>query len=143
MDTWLETQAGQSSLVPIDFDGDTIYGLLVDATGTAESDATKQGHHFRSDITHEATGTGYSTGGAALASLSLAMSAHVETFNAATLSWAASTITASGLYLYKVVGSAGTDILIGYWDFGGSVASSSGTFQVAWNASGILAWAHA
>jgi hypothetical protein len=71
------------------------------------------------------------------------MASHVETFTAATLSWAASTITASGLYLYKVVGSSATDVLIGYWDFGGSVASSSGTFQVAWNASGILAWAHA
>jgi hypothetical protein len=72
------------------------------------------------------------------------MASHTLTFSAATVNWAASTITASGGFLYKLTGSgAGSDPLIGYWDFGGSFASSGGTFSVAWNASGILAWAHA
>jgi hypothetical protein len=144
-DSFYESMAGKATFDgPIDFDTDTIYFLLVDATGAAESDATKQGYRYRSSITHESTGAGYSTGGAAVGSLTLTMSAHVLTFSAATVNWAASTITASGGYLYKLSGSgAGSDPLIGYWDFGGSFASSGGTFSVAWNASGILAWSHA
>jgi len=41
------------------------------------------------------------------------------------------TISAVGAWIYKVMGTAGTDQLVGFIDFGGTVSSSNGTYDVA------------
>jgi hypothetical protein len=48
-----------------------------------------------------------------------------------TNAWTSSTISAVGGWLYKVVGSAATDQLVGFVDFGGTVTSTAGNFSVA------------
>jgi hypothetical protein len=50
----------------------------------------------------------------------------------AAVSWAASTITARGMVIYKSRGGASSaDELVGYLDFGSDIISSGGTFSVA------------
>jgi hypothetical protein len=85
-----------------------------------------------------ANGNGYTTGGATLASKTCTLSSLVTTFDAADTAWAASTITARYAVIYYATGTAATSLLIGYVDFGADQASSSGTFQITWNASGIF-----
>lgn len=48
------------------------------------------------------------------------------------------TITATGAVIYKNVGTAGTDRLLGFVDFGGTQISSNGKFEIDWNALGVL-----
>ena len=86
-----------------------------------------------------ATG-GYVAGGTALASKTLTQdnSNDLAYFDAADTTWAASTITARFLVLYKDTGVAGTSALIGYYDFGSDKSSSSGNFTLQWAATGIL-----
>ena len=58
---------------------------------------------------------------------------------AATVSWASSTITARYAVIYD--GTPGTDAtrpLIGYINFGADVVSSSGTFTITWDPTGIF-----
>ena len=96
-------------------------------------------HDYFDDITNEvANGNGYTTGGAALASKTCVASGKVTTFDAADTSWTSSTITARYAVIYFASGTAGTSLLIGYIDFGADQTSSSGTFQITWNASGIF-----
>jgi hypothetical protein len=88
---------------------------------------------------HEvANGNGYATGGATLGSKTCTVAAKVTTFDAADTAWSASTITARYAVIYYATGTAGTSLLIGYVDFGADQSSSSGTFQITWNASGIF-----
>lgn len=93
--------------------------------------------------TEVATGGGYTTGGytggSALTSASMTTSGFVFTFTSASPSWAASTITASHAVFFDAQGAASnaTAFPIAHWDFGGSFASTSGTFALTVNASGI------
>jgi hypothetical protein len=59
-------------------------------------------------------------------------------FDAANVTWSASTITARGAVLYQNTGTDSTSPLIGYFDFGSDQSSSSGDFTIAWNAEGLL-----
>lgn len=120
---------------PIDFDSDTLKVMLVTSSYTPDA-----AHDFRNDVTNEVTGTGYTTGGAALTSPTLTLVGDDYVFDAADVTWPSSTITARGAVLYKDVGTAATDPLIAYFDFGGNITSTAGTFTLAWNASGILAF---
>jgi hypothetical protein len=142
-DSFKSAQMGASGLQgPIDFDTDAMYALLLSATGDGVADATKQGWIYRSDVTNEISGTGYTTGGLQIGSPTLAMAAHVETWDAADRAWTTATITASGTVIFKRIGADLTtpadDPVVGYWTFGGSFASTAGTFSIVWNASGIL-----
>ena len=95
---------------------------------------------YLDDLTdHEvANGNGYATGGATLASKTCVASGKVTTFDAADTAWTTSTITARYAVIYFASGTASTSLLIGYIDFGADQSSSSGTFQITWNASGIF-----
>ena len=87
----------------------------------------------RSSVANEVTGTGYTSGGSAV---TCTVGAYDATNNrtpvtwSSPAAWAASTITAVGGWIYKAVGSAATDELIGFVDFGGSIASTGGAFTV-------------
>ena len=121
----------------IDLDTDTIKVMLVTASYTPDIDA----HTKRSDVTNEVTGTGYTAGGATLASKTVTQdnTLNAGKFDAADVSWATATITARAAVLYKSRGGAASaDELVAYIDFGSDKTSSGGTFLITWDANGIF-----
>lgn len=121
----------------IDFDSDTIKVALCTSSYTPDQDA----HDYFNDITNEVTGTGYSAGGATLGSKTVTYTSGTNTqaFDAADTQWASSTITARYAIIYDASpGSAATNPLIGYVDFGADVISTGGNFDIAWAAGGIF-----
>jgi hypothetical protein len=112
----------------IDFDTDTFKALLVTSSYTPNKDT----HDFLNDVTNEVTGTGYTAGGVTTACTVTKDTANDRvTLQFAAVSWAASTITARALVIYKSTGTASTDNLVAYNDFGSDVSSTAGTFSVA------------
>jgi hypothetical protein len=100
-------------------------------------------HANLSDITNEVTGTGYTAGGATLASVSTAQDSVNDRayLTAADTAWANSTLTARYAVLYKSTGSSATSKLIGYIDFGADKSTVADTFYIQWTAAasgGIL-----
>ena len=93
-------------------------------------------HDFKADVTNEVVGTGYTAGGESLTSVTLTQAAGVITFDAADVTWTSSTITARAAVIYD--DSLASDPLICYIDFGSDQSSSSGDFQISFNASGIF-----
>jgi len=121
----------------IDFDTDTIKVALVTSSYTPDQDA----HDYWDDVSaNEASGTGYTSGGATLGSKTVTQdnATNKQTFDAADVSWTSSTVTARYAVIYKSTGTASTSPLIAYVDFGSNQSSSAGTFQITWNASGIF-----
>lgn len=100
-----------------------------------------------SDISaSEVTGTGYTAGGATLASQAVTQDNTNDRamFDAADTSWASSTITARYAVIYKSTGTGSTSPLIGYITFldGSSnpadKTTNGDTFYIQWAATGIL-----
>jgi hypothetical protein len=122
----------------IDLDTDTIKVALLANTYTPDQDA----HDYFSDVSaDEVTGTGYTAGGATLASKTATYVAGTNTFtfDAADVSWADSTITARYAVIYDAAtGTPATEPLIAFVDFGADVSSSNGTFEITWDAAGIF-----
>lgn len=114
-----------------DLTGDTIKVMLVTSGYTPLAT-----HEFRSSVTNEVVGAGYTAGGATLASKTLTGTTTV-TFDAADVNWIG-TITARGAVLYHDTGNAATDRLITYIDFGSDQISVNGNFTIQWNALGIF-----
>lgn len=85
------------------------------------------------------SGTGYTTGGATLTTKTNATSQNVMTLDADDVAWSASTITARRAALYDSTGGGtnSTRPLILWVDFGADVASTSATFTIVWDVSGI------
>jgi len=120
----------------IDLDTDTIKVALVTSSYTPDEDSDE----YFDDVTNEVSGTGYTAGGATLASAAVTADTTDDegVFDADDVSWTSSTITARGAVLYKSTGTPSTSPLIAYLDFGEDKVSTSGTFQITWNAEGIL-----
>ena len=89
---------------------DTFRGMLLTNAHTPNQDT----HEFRSSLTNEVTGTGYTAGGATVTlSLGVNTGTDVVTLTVGALSWPASTITARYLAIYKSRGgAAGADELV-------------------------------
>jgi len=113
----------------IDFDSNTFKAMLVTSTYTPDKDV----HDKRDDVTNEATGTGYTAGGAtSTVTVTKDVANDRVTIQFGAVSWATSTITARGCVYYKSRGGASSaDELVAYNDFGSNVSSSAGTFSVA------------
>lgn len=116
----------------VDFTADTFKVMLLSAYTVGTTQDTAQ---FVADVLAvgtEASGTGYTAGGLTIPSTSFTESGHVYTFGSSgTLQWSGSTITASyALFYDSTPGSNSTNPVLGYWDFGGSQSSSSGTFTL-------------
>lgn len=121
----------------IDLDTDTIKMALCTVSYVPDQDA----HDFFNDITNEVIGSvGYTTGGNALGSKTVTQdnANNRAVWDAADVSWAASTITARYGVIYKDTGSAATSPLIALVDFGQNVVTVLSTFQVTFNVDGIL-----
>ena len=83
----------------IDFDTDTFKAMLVTSSYTPNKDT----HEFRDDVTNEVAATGgYTAGGVTSACTVTKDTANDKvTLQFAAVSWAASTITARALVIYK------------------------------------------
>lgn len=120
----------------IDWNSDTIKCALTTSSYTPDQDA----HDFFNDITNEVSGTGYTAGGATIANCTITYTGgtNVLKLDGDDVSWAASTITARYAIIYdSTPGTAATNPLILYIDFGANVTSTAGTFTITFDAAGI------
>lgn len=121
----------------IDLDSDTLKVMLTTSSYTPDQDT----HQYKSDVTNEVTGTGYTAGGQALSSVNVTYTASTNTYrlDADDPSWATSTITARRAVFYDDTPAASAaKPLIAYWDFGADVSSSGGPFTLTIDAAGIF-----
>lgn len=120
----------------VDLDTDTFKVMLVTSAYSPNIDT----HTKRSDVTNEVSGTGYTAGGATLSSVTLTQDNTNDraVWDAADTSWSTATITARAAVIYKSTGTASTDNLVAYVDFGSDYTSTAGTFLITWSANGIL-----
>jgi len=119
----------------VDWGTDTIKVMLCTSTYVPSQTA----HQYKSSITNEVAGTGYTAGGATLASKTEAIAGQVKTFDAADTTWSTSTITARYAVIYDAQTAVdATSPLLAYVDFGADVISSAGPFTITWDAAGIL-----
>ena len=126
----------QTTNFAIDFD-DTTAGafkcMLVDSSYTPDFDTDS----VKTDVSGEIVGAGYTAGGEALTSVTFTISGGTITWDAGDVTWSASTITnAAAAVIYNT--SETNDPLIAYVDIGCNFSTTSGTFQIVWNASGIF-----
>ncbi len=121
----------------IDWLTDTIKVMLCTSDYTPNQDT----HAFKTDVTNEVTGTGYTVGGATLASKTLTYDGPTNKakLDAADVSWPNSTITARYAVVYDATPTADADKpLLGYVNFGEDKATNNGEFKIQWHADGIF-----
>jgi hypothetical protein len=120
----------------INYGTDTIKAMLCTAAYTPNQDT----HEFKSSVTNEVTGTGYTAGGVTLTAKTNAYDGptNTVTLDAADPAWANSTITARFLVFYKDTGTAGTSPLISYVDFGADVSSTAAAFTYQLPTTGLV-----
>lgn len=121
---------------PIVWGTDTIKVALTTSAYTPNQDT----HDYFDDVTNEITGTGYTAGGATLGSKTSTYDTASDQvrLDAADTTWTTSTITARRAVIYKSTGTSSTSPLIGWVDFGADVSTTAGTFQITWDATGII-----
>ena len=116
---------------------DTIKVMLCTSSYTPNQDT----HIYKSSITGEVTGTGYTAGGATLANKTMTYDGATNTIklDANDVVWETSTITARYAVIYDATGTDSTSVLLGYVDFGEDKISSAGDFKIIWDTAGIFA----
>lgn len=117
----------------IDLDTDTLKVMLVTSSYTPSA-----AHEFRSSVTNEVSGTGYTAGGQTLTNVLASTSGTDGVLDADNVTWSSSTITARAAVIYKDTGNASTDDLIAYVDFGSDQTTSNGDLTIQWSANGII-----
>lgn len=117
----------------------TIAVMLVSGTYTPNQDAHTVSGDIGANEVRDSLGS-YGRGGKHLTTPTLTQNNTTDraVFTAANVSWTSSTITASGAVVYKSGTTPANSYLIEFIDFGGNQSSSNGTFQITWNADGIL-----
>ena len=115
--------------------GTGTFKLMLASAAPSESDLDTFG--FRSDITNEVAASGsYPTGGV---TITCTVGAYDATNNRVAVTFGnpapftSATISAAGCWIYKAVGSAATDELISFVDFGGTKTSTADTFTVTFS----------
>ena len=83
--------------------------------------------------TDEASGTGYTSGGATLAGFSATLQGTTGCLDFTTPSWASATISATAAVIYN---SSVSNRAVAVYDFGGTVTSTAGTFTATMPAVG-------
>ena len=117
----------------IDLDNDTLKCLLTTSSYTPSAT-----HSQLSDITNEVTDSDYAR--QTLGSVTVTETGGTVTFDCADISFGSS-VTITGKYAVLYDDTATNDPLIVYVDLdtgGGSVSSTSSTFQITINASGVF-----
>jgi hypothetical protein len=121
----------------IKLDTDTLKVMLCTSAYTPNQDT----HRYKSSVTNEVTGAGYTAGGATLAGVAVTYTAGTNTLmlDANDPSWASSTITARYAVFYdSTPATDATRPLISFVDFGADVTSTNGPYTVAVDAAGIV-----
>lgn len=120
----------------VHFDADNFKLMLVDNTYVPDPDL----HKFRSDVTGEVVGTGYTAGGKSLVNKTVTRDDVNDkiVLDAEDVIWGNSEITARGAILYQDKGNATLDLLVLYIDFVSDQTSAAGDFGVQWGTNGIL-----
>jgi len=122
----------------IDWNSDDIRVALVTSSYTPDQDA----HDYWNDVVaNEVTGTNYTANGAALGTPTVTYTGATNKLklDGDDVSWASSTITARYAVIYdRTPGTDATRPLIAYVDFGADMSSNNGTFQITWDANGIV-----
>jgi len=86
----------------------------------------------------EITGTGYTAGGVALASVTATLSGWVVTIGCANPQWTTATFTATDAVFYDAQGGTdATNIPLVHWSFGAAVPVTAGTFLLSISGSGL------
>lgn len=121
----------------IDLDTDVLKVMLTTSAYVPDQDT----HRYKSSVTNEITGTGYTATGATLGTVTVGYTGatNVLKFDAADTVWAASTITARYAVIYdSTPATDATRPLIAYIDFGADVSSTAADFTIVWDANGIV-----
>lgn len=117
----------------VDWTADTLKVMLVTGTALSPTGTELTTWQNKSDVTvTEATGTGYTAGGAALTTPALANTSKGCQFKASgTTTWSSSTISATGAIVYS--DTATNKNLLVYINFGGTVSTTNGNFVITWD----------
>jgi hypothetical protein len=123
----------------IDWAADTIKVALCTSTYTPAQDT----HDYFSDITNEvsSSGTNYTAGGNAIGTPTVGYTAgtNVAKFTGNAVTFTNVTLTARYAIIYdSTPGSAATNPLIAYVDFGADVSPVAGDLVITWDAAGIF-----
>lgn len=115
----------------VDLEADTIKVALLD-----DSHSFTNSNTTWADVSaNEVSATGYTAGGATLASKAVTEAATTK-WDANDVVWTITgTLTAYHAVIYDTTAS---DNLIASIDFGGAKTATDGTFTITWNASGII-----
>lgn len=92
-------------------------------------------------VATEASGTGYTAGGATLTGVSWTASGHVYTFTGTIPAWNAaggSLAAAYAVFIDTTPGTNATNPVMCYWDLGGTQTATNGTFTLTASGSGIF-----
>ena len=112
--------------------------LKVMLVSSVPSEANLDAWVSRADVTNEVTGSGYTAGGIAQAytldALDTTNNRQPVTLTDITNGWGpTATFSAAGAIIYKNSGSAATDYLMFFVDFGGNVSCSAGTYSITYS----------
>jgi len=119
----------------IDWLSDSIKAMLTTSTYVP----AKTTHEFKSSVTNEVSGTGYTATGVALTTKTLAITSSVIKADADDAVWTSATITARNVVVYDATPATdATRPLIYYHANATDVISTGGEFRVAWHANGIF-----
>ena len=121
----------------VNYTADTIKVMLCTSAYTPDQDA----HIYKSSVTGEVSGTGYTAGGITLTNKTMTYDSATNTIklDADDITWSTSTITARYAVIYDATGTDSTSVLLGYVDFGTDQISSAGNFTITWDPAGIFA----
>lgn len=113
----------------VDFDTNDIRAMLCTSSYSPNVDT----HRYKSSVTGEVVGAGYTARGPLLTGKVVTYDAATNTLvlDADDPTWAASTITARYLIFYKDTGVDATSPLIALVDFGADIASTNDQFRYA------------
>ena len=133
----MEQNLEQVTTFQIDFN-DTTADRFKCLLTTASYTPNYSTHSIYSDVTNQLPATGgYVDGGESLTSITFATSGGTITWDAADVEWTASTLTGAAFAVIYDDSLTGKP-LICCIDFGGAFSTTSGTFKITWNASGIF-----
>ncbi|WP_280389329.1 hypothetical protein [Nocardia wallacei] len=122
----------------VDFDTDVIKLMLLDNSYTFSS-----AHQYKSSITGEVTGTGYTAGGQTLTGAAVTFDSPTNTIklDANDPSWPGSTITGArkGIIYDNTPGTDATRPLIAYLESDTTLSTTSGQLSITFDAAGIAA----
>lgn len=123
------------ALADFDFSSATLKVMLTTSSYTPNVDT----HEFKSDVTNEITGTGYSAGGVTLTTVAWTYDStnNWGLLTADPATWTAATFTTRYAVIYKSTGTDSTSRLIGYIDYGTNQSPVGEDFVINWT-SGVV-----